>query len=173
MPDLRSYKVTAHGDLEIKGTREFDAPRNMVWDAFTKPDLLKRWMLGPDGWILSVCDVDLRVGGTYRYVWYRVEENLSMGMGGSYLEIDKPKRLVTTEKFDQSWYPGGMVGTLDLIEKDGKTTILQTFRYDSQEARDGVLRSPMDEGMAASYNRLDGVLADLEAKGAGGKGNAK
>jgi uncharacterized protein YndB with AHSA1/START domain len=161
MPDLRGYKVAAHGDLEIKGTREFDAPRTLVWEAFTKPELLKRWMLGPDGWVMTVCEIDLRVGGSYRYVWFKEKEGFSMGMGGSFLEIEKPKRIVNTERFDQSWYPGGMVGTLELIEKDGKTTIHQTFRYDSREARDGVLKSPMDEGMAAGYNRLDGVLADL------------
>jgi uncharacterized protein YndB with AHSA1/START domain len=165
MPDLRGYKVEAHGDREIKGTREFDAPRKLVWEAFTKPEWLKRWLLGPEGWILTVCDVDLRLRGTYRYVWFNEKQNLSMGMGGSFLEIDKPKRIVSTEKFDQSWYAGEMVGTLELIEKDGKTIIHQNFRYDSRETRDGVLRSPMETGMAASYQRLDRVLAEAAAEG--------
>jgi uncharacterized protein YndB with AHSA1/START domain len=168
MPDLRGYQVAAHGDREIRGTREFDAPREMVWDAFTKPELLKRWLSGPDGWTMTVCEVDLRVAGTYRYVWVMEKEGHSMGMGGSFLEIGKPKRLVSTEKFDQSWYPGEMVGTLELAAKDGKTVIHQTFRYESREARDAVLRTPMESGMAASYRRLDGLLAGTTAGMAAG-----
>jgi uncharacterized protein YndB with AHSA1/START domain len=161
MPDLRGYKVAAHGDREIKGSREFDAPRTLVWDAFTKPEWLKRWLLGPDGWSMTVCEVDLRVGGAYRYVWVMEKDGHVMGMGGSFLEIAKPERLVSTEKFDQSWYPGGMVGTLELIETGGKTIIHQNFRYDSREARDAVLKTPMEAGMAAGYRRLDGLLAEL------------
>lgn len=167
MPDLRGYKVAAHGDREIKGTREFDAPRAMVWDAFTKPELLKRWLSGPDGWAMTVCEVDLRVGGAYRYVWVMESQMQVMGMGGSFLEIAKPKRLVSTEKFEQSWYPGGMVGTLELEEKAGKTVIHQTFRYESREARDAVLKTPMESGMAASYRNLDTLLAGMGAAATG------
>jgi uncharacterized protein YndB with AHSA1/START domain len=171
MPDLRGYEVAAHGDREIRGTREFDAPRAMVWDAFTKPELLKRWLTGPDGWAMTVCEVDLRVGGTYRYVWVMEKEKHVMGMGGSFLEIARPARLVSTEKFEQPWYPGEMVGTLELDEKDGKdgkdgkTVIRQTFRYESRESRDAVLKTPMESGMAASYRNLDALLAGMGPAG--------
>lgn len=169
MPEVRGFKVAAHGDREIRGTREFDAPRDLVWEAFTRPDLIRRWLLGPDGWVMTVCEVDLRVGGAYRYVWFHEQGKQTMGMGGIFLEIDRPGRIVSTEKFEQSWYPGEMVGTLELIERDGITTISQNFRYDSRETRDMVLKTPMESGMAAGYQRLDGLLAGLAANGADGR----
>jgi uncharacterized protein YndB with AHSA1/START domain len=116
---------------------------------------------------LTVCDIDLRVGGAYRYVWHRELDKVSMGMGGIYREIEKPKKLLTTEKFDQAWYPGGMVGTLDLAEKGEKgerTAITHTFVYDTKEARDMVLQSPMEQGMAAGYQRMDVFLATMVAE---------
>jgi uncharacterized protein YndB with AHSA1/START domain len=85
-----------------------------------------------------------------------------MGMGGVYQEIAKPERLVATEKFDQAWYPGDAVNTLVLTEKDGKTTLSQTTRYATKEARDGVLASPMESGVAVSYDRLEKLLTSME-----------
>lgn len=82
-----------------------------------------------------------------------------MGMGGVYREIVAPERIVSTEKFDQSWYPGEAVGTLVLVEQAGKTTVTQTVLYDTAEARDGVMKSPMEEGVAAGYDRLEQMLA--------------
>src|SRR5687768_7589516 len=99
MLDRRGFQVKAQGENEIQGTREFDAPPAMVWEAFTKPELLRRWMLGPDGWVMKVCEVDLRVGGAYRYVWYKEKTDYSMGMGGVYLEVERPRKLVNDEKF--------------------------------------------------------------------------
>ena len=100
-----ALQVSTRGEREIVMTRAFAAPRTLVFDAFTKPELVKRWLLGPDGWSLPVCEIDLRVGGTYRYVW-RHTNGQEMGMGGVYREIVVPERIVSTEKFDQSWYPG-------------------------------------------------------------------
>ena len=142
-------------------TRDFDAPRDLVFEAFTKPELLKRWLLGPPGWSMVVCDIDLKVGGAYRYVWRRDGDGTDMGMGGVYREIVAPERIVSTEKFDESWYPGEAVGTLVLTERDGRTTITQTMLYATREARHGVLKSGMESGVAASYDRLDGVLASM------------
>lgn len=161
MLDYRSYKVSAHGDREIRGTREFDAPRDLVWRAYTEPELLKRWLIGPDGWVMTMCRIDLRKGGSYRYEWHKVEGNITMGVGGDYLEVAPPAKLVNTERFDQSWYPGGMTATIEFAEQGRKTLLRQTFLYDSREGRDAVLKSPMDEGMVAGYNRLDDVLASL------------
>src|SRR6266446_2444427 len=116
MTNLGNLKLTTRGDREIVMTRVFDAPRSLVFDAFTKPELVKQWLLGPPGWSMPVCEIDLRVGGTYRYVWRHANGN-EMGMGGVYREIVAPERIVTTEKFDESWYPGEAVGTVVLVEK--------------------------------------------------------
>ena len=99
-------KLTTRGDREIVMTRAFAAPRRLVFEAFTKPELLKRWLLGPDGWSMPVCEIDLRVGGRYRYVWRNDRDGTEMGMGGVYREIAVPERVVATEKFDDAWYPG-------------------------------------------------------------------
>ena len=153
-----NLKLTTRGDREIVITRAFDAPRKLVFDAFTRPELLKQWLLGPDGWSMPVCEIDLKVGGKYRYVWRRDKDGTEMGMGGVYREIVAPERIVATEKFDQSWYPGESVGTSVLTEQGGKTTLTQTILYESREARDGVLKSGMEKGVVASYDRLAKLL---------------
>ena len=153
-----NLKLTTRGDREIVITRAFDAPRKLVFDAFTKPELVKQWLLGPDGWSMPVCEIDLKVGGKYRYVWRRDKDGTEMGMGGVYREIVAPKRIVATEKFDQSWYPGEAVGTFVLIEQGGKTTFTETILYESREAREGVLKSGMEKGVVASYDRLAKLL---------------
>jgi uncharacterized protein YndB with AHSA1/START domain len=155
-------QVSLHGDREIVMTRVFHAPRRLVFEAMTKPELVKKWLLGPPGWTMPVCEIDLRVGGSYRYVWRHSDGN-EMGMGGVYREVMAPERVVATEKFDQAWYPGEAVGTLLLSEQEGKTTVTQTVLYQSREARDGILKSGMESGVAASYDRLEEVLASQGA----------
>ena len=153
--------VTTPTDREIVMTRVFDAPRRLVFEALTNPELLRRWFNGPPGWTLVFCEFDAQVGGKYRYVW-RNPEGVEMGMGGVNLEIVPPERIVATEKFDQSWYPGEAVGTLSLTERDGKTTLTQTVVYESREARDAVLRTPMEKGVEIAYNSLAELLATLQ-----------
>lgn len=157
-----ALKVTTRGDREIVMTRAFEAPPALVFEAFTKPELVRQWLLGPPGWSMPVCEIDLRVGGRYRYVWRNVNGN-EMGMGGVYREILAPEKIVATEKFDQSWYPGEAVGTILLVEQSGTTTLTQTVLYESREARDVVLKSPMESGVAAGYDRLAGLLASMQA----------
>ena len=164
MKDTGNLKLTTRGDREIVMTRVFDAPRSLVFDAFTKPELVRRWLLGPEGWSMPVCEIDLRVGGSYRYVWRHTSGN-EMGMGGVFKEIAPPERIVSTEKFDESWYPGDAVGTVVLTEKDGKTTLTQTVLYQSAEAREAVMKSPMESGVAAGYNRLAELLTGTIAGG--------
>jgi uncharacterized protein YndB with AHSA1/START domain len=154
-----NVKITANGDRELVITREFNVGRQLIFEAFTKPELIKRWLLGPDGWTMPVCEVELRVGGKYRYVWRNESNGTEMGMGGTYREIVVPERIVATEKFDESWYPGEAVGTILLREAGGKTIFTQTMVYESREARDAVLKSPMEHGVEASYNRLSDLLA--------------
>jgi uncharacterized protein YndB with AHSA1/START domain len=156
-----TLKVATPTDREIMMTRVFDAPRDLVFDALTKPELVKRWLLGPPGWSMPVCEIDLRVGGAYRYVWRRDSDGTEMGMGGVIQEIVPLERFVVTEKFDESWYPGEAIVTNALVEQAGKTTLMLTIRYESRAARDAVLKSPMKSGVVASYDRLAEVLASM------------
>jgi uncharacterized protein YndB with AHSA1/START domain len=158
MKNSGTFNIKAHGDREIVVTRVFDAPRRLVFDVYTRPELLKKWLLGPDGWSMPVCEVDLRTGGRYRYVWRNESDGREMGMGGVYEEVVAPERIVATEVFDEAWYPGEAVDTMVFSERDGKTTLTQTILYDSRETRDAVLKSPMQTGMAMSYDRLEKFL---------------
>lgn len=161
-PNSGKLKLTTPGDREIRFTRAFEAPRQLVFDALTKPAMLQRWLLGPDGWTMPVCDVELRVGGKYRWVW-RHSDGREMGMGGVYREVAAPERIVWTEKFDESWYPGEALVTVVLHEKAGTTTLVQTVRYESKPARGIALNSGMERGVVASYDRMEKILAPTEA----------
>src|SRR6266550_739673 len=140
--------VTTPSERELVMTREFDAARGMVFDALTKPELVQRWLLGPPGWTMPVCEIDLRVGGKYRYVW-RNAEGREMGMGGTFKEMVRPSRLVATESYDDHWTVG---------ETRGKTTVSTTVRYATREARDAALKMGATKGLEASYVRLDELL---------------
>ena len=153
MRDVGKLQVSTPSDREIAMTREFNAPRRMVFDALTKPELLKRWMFGPPGWSFSVCEIDLKVGGAYRFVWSG-PGGVQMGVRGVYREVLPPERVVNTEKFDEAWYPGQAVVTNLLIEQGGKTTLTLTVFYESREARDIALQSPMEQGVAVGFDRL-------------------
>ena len=149
--------VSAHGEREIVMTRMFDAPRALVFETYTKPDYVRRWLLGPAGWTMPVCEIDLRVGGRYRYLW-RHADGQEMGMGGVYKEIMAPERIVCTEVFDQPWYEGEGLGTVVFKEHQGKTMLTTTMLYQSRTTRDGVLGSPMERGVKASYDRLADIV---------------
>lgn len=151
--------VTTRGDREIVMTRVFHAPRALVFEAHTNPELVRKWLNGPPGWTMPVCEIDLRVGGKYRYVW-RGPDGAAMGMGGVHQEIVVPEKIVSTQLFDEDWTGGEAVGTLVLTESDGKTTLTNTVRYATPEARDAVLRTPMEQGVAASYNALEAMLVE-------------
>jgi len=152
-----ALKVTTPTDRELVMTREFNASRAMVFDALTKPDLLQRWLLGPPGWTMPVCDIDLRVGGKYRYVWRNADAR-EMGMGGTFTEMVRPSRLVATESYDDYWTGGETLVTTELVETRGKTTVSTTVRYATREARDAALKMGATKGLEASYVRLDELL---------------
>jgi uncharacterized protein YndB with AHSA1/START domain len=162
MTNTETLQVTTPSEREIVMTRVFDAPRSLVFDAWTKPELLERWLGVRNGWSFAVCEVDLRVGGAYRFVW-RGPDGAEMGMGGVYREIVAPERLVSTEKFDEPWYPGEALDTIVLVETDGKTTATTTVLYESQEIRDAVLESGMTRGVGESYDVLDELLESAGA----------
>ncbi len=159
-----SFKVSTPTDREVQVTRDFNAPRQLVFDAFTKPELVRRWLLGPPGWTMPLCEIDLKVGGAYRYLWRHEHNGREMGMSGIFREIVSPERLVATEKFDESWYPGEALDTTEFVEEGDITKITITVLYESKEARDTASRSGMESGMAAGYNRLEVLLSSMLAE---------
>ncbi len=162
MPNPGNLQVTTPSDHEIAMTRVFDAPRSLVFEALTTPDLVRRWLLGPPGWSMPRCEIDLQVGGAYRYVWRNDEKGKEFGTGGVFREIHAPERLVHTERMDGT--PGEALVTTTFAEQGGRTTLVQTMRFDSKEARDGALQSGMEKGVAVSYDRLAELLASAEVR---------
>ena len=160
MRNTGTLKVEVPSDREIVLTRVFDAPRHLVFQAMTTPELLKRWF-GPRGWSLAVCEVDLRVGGGFRFV-LQGPDGMQMGMRGIYREIDAPDRTVHAEMFDD--YPGESIVTTVLAEEGGRTMLTATIAYASKEVRDAVIQSGMEHGAAETYDRLAELLALAEAK---------
>lgn len=139
-------------DREIVATRAVDAPRTLVWDAWTKPEHLPHWMTGPDGWTMPVCEVDLRPDGAWHFLW-RGTDGAEMGMRGVYRQIVPPERLVNTESWGGDWPE--TLNTLVLAQEDGRTTMTCSVLYPSKEARDRALGTGMKQGWSRSYDRLD------------------
>lgn len=158
--NIGNMQLSTPGDREIVMSRVFNAPKHLVYEAFTKPELLKRWLGVHNGWKLTLCEIDLRPGGKYRYGW-EGRENMKMSMGGVYSEVVTNERIVATEAFDEPWYPGGAVGTTTFVEQAGKTTMTMTMTYASKEAREAVLKTPMEQGMAMGLDTLANLLAKL------------
>lgn len=145
-------------DREIQLTRSFAAPRQLVWDAHTKPALLRRWLLGPPGWTMPVCEVNLRVGGKYRYEWHQ-DKGKAMALTGIFREIEAPRHLADTQMFDDNWTQGPYDTSMQFEEVNGRTELTLTILYVSKEARDIALATPMLEGMEAGYQRMETLEA--------------
>jgi|SRR5271155_5853200 len=156
--NAESFTVTTPSDREIVVTREFNAPRKLVFDAWTNPKYVPHWMLGPDGWTMPVCEIDLRPGGSWHFVWRHTNGN-EMEMRGTYREVLPPERLVSTESWGPQWPE--TLNTLLLTETAGKTTAIISLLYPSKEARDAALATGMKQGMALSYDRLENYLSSL------------
>ena len=142
---------TTPSDREVTMTRVFDAPRRLVFEAWTSPKHLPHWMLGPEGWTMPVCEVDLRPGGAWRFVW-RKADGSEMEMHGVYREVKPPERMVCTESWGGEWPE--TINTVTLTEKDGKTTMSQTVLYPSKDARDAAMKTGMKDGASMSFDRL-------------------
>ncbi len=158
MSNEEALKVNLVSDTEVAIIRVFDAPASLVFDAWTKPALITRWMIGPEGWTMPVCEVDLRVGGKWNFTW-RKASGAEMAMHGEYREVTPPSRLVSTENWGGP-YPE-TVNTLTLVERDGKTTATVAILYPSQAARDAAVKTGMVKGMEMSYQRLETVMQTL------------
>jgi uncharacterized protein YndB with AHSA1/START domain len=156
-----TLQFSTRGDREIVMRRSFSASREAVFDAFTRPALLKRWFYGKPGGTLAVCKAALKAGDPFRYVW-RDADGREMRMQGTCLEFVRPERIVATERFDEAWYPGEAVGTIELQKHKGRTVLTQTIRYESRSARDQALQSGMEHGVAFGYDRLEAFLESLK-----------
>jgi uncharacterized protein YndB with AHSA1/START domain len=161
MTNPATVEVTTPSDREVRVVRRFNAPRDLVFRAWTEPDLLKRWMSGPDGWAVTKSEGEPRPGGTYRLEWSG-PDGAFMGMTGTYREVSPPRRLVSVESFDEAWHPGEAVSTVVFEEHDaGSTTVTMTILFESREARDIAVATGMTDGMAMTYENLDRLLAEI------------
>jgi uncharacterized protein YndB with AHSA1/START domain len=161
----KPVEVTLPSDREVRVVRTFNAPRKLVWDAHTKPELVQKWMGGMPGWTMTVCEMDVRVGGAYRWRWRNEEEKKEMGFFGEFREVDPPGRMVHLESYDPGTLGGAMPAgepatiTTEFKESSGVTTLTTTMLFSSKEARDGAVSTGMTDGMELSYQNLDEMVA--------------
>lgn len=150
-------------DTSVEVRRRFAAPRELVFRAYTEAALFKRWCLGPPGWSMPVCEMDVRVGGSYRWRWRADEGEVEFGFFGEFLEVDPPARLVHSQTYDPGTVGNAMAAStvrVELTEAEGVTTVVTRIIYDSREARDLSMGTGMADGMELSYQNLDGVLLE-------------
>ncbi len=163
---LEKAKVSLPSDTEVRVTRDFAAPRRLVWDAHTQPELVRRWMLRPPGWSMPVCEMDVRPGGKYRWRWRSDEKGKEFGFFGEFREVDAPARMVHEENYD----PGEVGGAMDasnpaiirtsFSEKNGVTQLEMVMKFASKEIRDAAVSTGMTDGMEMGYERLDALFAE-------------
>ena len=156
----RGLQISTPDDSTIVLTRTFNAPRRLVWEATFTPERMRRWMMPPPGWTMTVCECDLRVGGALRVAWKSDEADPAMTLHGVFTEVVEQERVVHTETMvlGSGETIGKLVETHEFAEKDNVTTMRITQAYDAKEARDGAIASGMDEGMEACYERLEALI---------------
>jgi uncharacterized protein YndB with AHSA1/START domain len=164
MPATKTLDVTLPSDREITMIRTFDAPRTLVFDAFTTPKLVQRWMLGPDGWTMPKCEIDLRVGGKWRYTWRNSEDGREFSMFGVFRDLARPERIVHTEIYSEDPNQTEAVETTTFRESGGRTTMTTTMLLPSKEVRDAIVATGMTEGAGKSYDRLAEILPEIAAE---------
>ena len=153
-----SMTFTKPDDTSLVATRVMDAARDLVWAAHTQCEHVQQWLLGPEGWTMPICEIDLRPGGRWRYV-YEGPDGATFPMSGEYREIQAPARLVNTETMDDS--PADTLNILTLTEENGRTVVRTVVEYPSKEIREGIIATGMMEGWAESYDRLQRYLCSL------------
>lgn len=163
--DPRTAQVSLPSDREVEVTRAFAAPRELVFEAYTTPALVKRWLLGPPGWTMPVCEMDVRVGGTFRWRWRSESNGSEFGFHGRFLDVTPPSTLRHTEAFDpgdldENMGDGEVEVTVRFAESDDETTVTTLIRYASKEDRDAAVSTGMTDGMEMSYKLLDKLIAE-------------
>ena len=165
---MKPAEASLPSDTEVLVTRSFDAPVHLVWRAYMEPDLMRRWCSGTPGWSMPVCEMDMSVGGQYRWRWRNDENGQEFGFNGEVLEISQHEKVVHTQAFDPGDLGFAMGGepsivTVTFHEADGITNVSTTIKYASKTDRDEAVSTGMTDGMEISYKRLDGVLAEVGA----------
>lgn len=157
----KGLHISTPTDTTIVLTRTFHAPRRLVWEAMTDPARMRRWMLPPPGWTLTVCELEPRVGGALRLAWKSADADPAMTLEGVFTEFAPHERMVHTEvmKLGSGEPAGSLLEKHEFAEQDGVTTMRITQTYDSKDARDGAIASGMDQGMEAGYRQLDALLS--------------
>ena len=159
-------EVSLPNDRDVVVVRAFNAPRAVVFDAWTQPALVQRWMLGPPGWTMPVSQMDVRPGGKFNWRWRSEKDGAEFGFSGEFREVVRPSRIVHVERFsagDVGGEMGDALVTSELAEKGGVTTVTMTIRYASKEVRDAALKTGMTDGMEMSYQKLDELLETMPA----------
>jgi uncharacterized protein YndB with AHSA1/START domain len=163
MPGFEKAQVSTPSDREVTVVRSFKAPRDLVYKAYTTPELVRRWMLGPPGWEMPVCEMDVRVGGKYRWRWRSDEGQKEFGFHGEFKEVHAPAKLVHSEFYDPGDVGGDMgdaaLVTVEFIEDKGITIMTTVMDFGTKQARDAAVSTGMTDGMEQSYQLLDGLLA--------------
>ena len=161
-------QVSLPSDTVVRVTRDFRAPRTVVWRAHTEPELFRRWIGGYPGWSMPVCEMDVRPGGKYRWRWRMDEGGKEFGFYGDYREVDAPREIVQAEYYDPGDFGGAMpakdpaITRTTFTEKNGVTTLVVLMDYGSKEARDAAISTGMTDGMEPSYARLDTLVAEQQ-----------
>ena len=156
-------QVTLPSEREVKVTRSFRAPKALVYRAYTEPQLIQRWLLGPPGWSMPVCEMDVRVGGRYRWRWRNDQDGSEFGFAGTFREVEPGTRLVHTEAYDPGTVGDGYpsddaIVRVTFTEEQGVTTVTTLIDFASKEARDAAMATGMTDGMEESYQLLDKLL---------------
>ena len=160
-------QVSLPSDTVVRVTRDFKAPRTLVWQAHTEPNLLQRWIGGYPGWSMPVCEMDVRPGGKYRWRWRSDEDGKEFGFHGDYREVDAPREMVHAEYYDPGDFGGAMptspaITRTTLTETKGVTTLVMLIEYAAKEARAAAISTGMTDGMETSYERLDKVVGERQ-----------
>lgn len=166
MTGFEKAVVTLPSDREVQVVRSFKAPRALVWRAFTEPALVTRWMLGPPGWVMPVCEMDVRTGGAYRWRWRSETDGMEFGFHGTFTEVEPERRTVAIEHYDPgteapSMGDGHSVVTTTYAEADGGTIVTMLMDFGSQANRDAAVATGMTDGMEMGHVRLDELLLTM------------
>lgn len=159
---MEKAQVSLPSDTEVRVSRSFNAPRALVWRAYTEPKLVTQWLLGPPGWTMPVCEMDVRVGGKYLWRWRSDADGKEFGFHGVFEDVSKPAKIVHTEFYDPGDVGGdmgdGALISVEFVEKNGITTMISTMDFKTKDARDAAVSTGMTDGMEMGYQRLDGLL---------------
>jgi uncharacterized protein YndB with AHSA1/START domain len=165
---IDNAQVSLLSDAEVRVTRDFRTPRTLVSQAHTEPSLVKRWMLGPPGWSMPVCEMDVRPGRKYRWRWRSEENGEEFGSYGDFREVEAPGKMTHAEYHDCGDIGGAMPTTTSaiictpFIEKNGLTTIVILMDFSSKDARDAAASTGMVDGREMNYERLDQIFAEQQ-----------